>query len=118
MLLFCLSNISLLKNCASSTTSKLRSLILHFNVSKIFFLSFFEELAIGVLDVYDTNTDDRENIHIILDKNAFYDMTPLDMAQIGDCKNFIAHPAVQSVLTTIWVGHTAYKAGFMDQIKV
>ena len=45
-------------------------------------------------------------------------MTPLKMAQIGNCKNFIAHPAVQSVLTTIWVGQTAYKAGFKDRIKV
>ena len=45
-------------------------------------------------------------------------MKPLEMAQNGDCKNFIAHPSVQSVLTEIWVGKTAYQPGFKDKIKV
>ena len=79
------------------------------NINILFYLinSYCEYLAIGVLDIYDTNTEDEENIHILLDNIEFFQMTPLDMALIGDCKNFVSHPSVQNLLTKIWNGHSA-----------
>ena len=39
------------------------------------------------------------------------------MAQIGDCKKFVAHPAVQNLLSSMWVGQSSYKIGFKQNLK-
>ena len=70
------------------------------------------------MDIYDTNTEDEENIHILLDNIEFFQMTPLDMALIGDCKNFVSHPSVQNLLTKIWNGHSAQNNSLMNLLKV
>ncbi len=83
----------------------------------LIFISYFENLSLGVLNVFDINTDDRINIEILLNRILYFKTHTLQMAQIGDCKQFVAHPAVQNLLTSIWIGQISFKIGFKQNLK-
>jgi hypothetical protein len=70
------------------------------------------------LDVFDANTDDRINRDILMNKILYFQIDTLQMAQIGDCKQFVAHSAVQNLLTSIWLGQISFKIGFKQNMKV
>ena len=70
-----------------------------------------------MLDVYDVNNDDRKNFLILLNPIIYFKTHPLQMAQIGDCKQFVAHPAVQNLLTSFWFGQINIKIGFKQDLK-
>ena len=40
------------------------------------------------------------------------------MAQLGGCKNFIAHSLIQKILTNIWNGHNSVQSGTIQYLKV
>jgi hypothetical protein len=98
--------------------SRLLSYIGPHNLYKINFFRFFENLATGVLDVFDANTEDRHNISLLLNQVFFFKTYVLKMAEIGHCKKFVAHIAVQNLLTSIWYGKNRFKRGFVQNLQV
>jgi hypothetical protein len=80
--------------------------------------SYFEDLAINVLTIFDDYTDDRYNLDILMSKITYFNLNILQMAEIGDCKRFISQPTVQNILTSIWLGQESYKTGYRKTIKV
>ncbi len=73
-------------------------------------------MSIGVLNIFDSITDDLINSVILLRKIPFYNLDCLQMAVKADCKRFVALSSVQNLLTDIWCGKisskTSYKGGF------
>ena len=79
--------------------------------------SAFEKLAIRVLDKFlEKNSDAVRSL--LLKKTLYFDLNILEMAQIGRCKEFAAHSAVQNLLTSIWIGHSKYYESFNKNFKV
>lgn len=76
----------------------------------------FEEMAIGVLNIFDKSTDDIINGVILLRKIPFYNMDCLQMAVEGDCQKFVALSSVQNLLTDIWFGKVHYTPGVRGRI--
>ena len=64
----------------------------------------FEDLAIGVLTVYDRNT--RENVNDVLVIRYLKDleMDILELAVHCKCKRFVSNSTVQCILDNIWQG--------------
>jgi hypothetical protein len=64
----------------------------------------FEDLAIGVLTVYDRNT--RENVNDVLVIRYLKDleMDSLELAVHCKCKRFVSNSTVQCILDNIWLG--------------
>ena len=62
----------------------------------------FENLACGVLTEFDENTIEIENEINLLTKNEIYDMNCLQLAQKGECLEFMSLPSVQNLLTKHW----------------
>ena len=76
----------------------------------------FEEMAIGVINIFDKSTDDIINGVILLRKIPFYNLDCLQMAVEGDCQKFVALSSVQSLLTDIWYGKVQVTTGFKGRI--
>jgi len=68
--------------------------------------SFYKRLAIGVLgECYSSDQHKAALLVVRPMKNyAQNERTPLELAVYADDKEFIAHPACQSVLTAVWLG--------------
>lgn len=81
-------------------------------------LSEFEQMAIGVLNIFDATTDDLINGVILLRKIPFYKLDCLQMAVEADCKKFVSLSSCQNLLTDIWYGKIASKSGMKASIKV
>lgn len=75
-------------------------------------------MAIGVLNIFDSTTDDLINGVILLRKIPFYNLDCLQMAVEADCKKFVSLSSVQNLLTDIWYGKIASKSGMKATIKV
>ena len=82
------------------------------------YANYFEEMAIGVLNIFDATTDDLINGVILLRKIPFYNLDCLQMAVIADCKTFVSLSSVQNLLTDIWHGKIIANAGFKAGFKV
>ena len=81
------------------------------------FISYFEDLAVGVLDIFDANNDDN-SISIFFETEVpYFKANPLFIGRMGSCKKFIAHPTVQNYLTTMWYGQKSIKIGFSQNLK-
>ena len=62
----------------------------------------FEELACGILNEFDVNTDDQENEILLLNKWDVLNMDCLQLADEANCLNFMSVPTVQNVITRVW----------------
>jgi hypothetical protein len=69
-------------------------------------------MAIGVMNIFDSTTDDLINGVILLRKIPFYNLDCLQMAVQADCQKFVALSSVQNLLTDIWHGKLTCKSGF------
>jgi hypothetical protein len=74
-------------------------------------------MSIGVLNIFDSTTDDLINGVILLRKIPFYNLDCLQMAVEANCEKFVALSSVQNLLTDIWNGKVVYKAGIKAGIK-
>ena len=74
-------------------------------------------MSIGVLNIFDSTTDDLINGVILLRKIPFYNLDCLQMAVEANCEKFVALSSVQNLLTDIWYGKVVYKAGIKAGIK-
>ena len=74
-------------------------------------------MSIGVLNIFDSTTDDLINGVILLRKIPFYNLDCLQMAVEANCEKFVALSSVQNLLTDIWHGKVVYKAGIKASIK-
>ncbi len=75
-------------------------------------------MSVGVLNIFDSTTDDIINGVILLRKIPFYNLDCLQMAVEADCQKFVALSSVQNLLTDIWYGKIASKSGFKAGFKV
>ena len=90
-----------------------------FKINQILFIfSDFEEMSIGVLNIFDSTTDDLINGVILLRKIPFYNLDCLQMAVESDCQKFVALSSVQNLLTGIWYGKIVSKSGVKAGIRV
>ena len=78
----------------------------------------FEQMAIGVLNIFDATTDDLINGVILLRKIPFFNLDCLQMAVEADCKKFVSLSSVQNLLTDIWYGKIASTSGLKASFKV
>jgi len=68
------------------------------------YCSFYKDLAIGVLnECYSTNQH-TATLLLVHKSTDYGNATPLQLAVYADNKEFVAHPACQDALTTIWFG--------------
>jgi hypothetical protein len=82
------------------------------------FSSTFEDLAIGVLDTFDMNTDDWINGVILLRRCPYFNISLLQMSVEAKSRRFVAQPAVQNLLTYIWNGKVMLNQGVVPTIQV
>ena len=75
-------------------------------------------MAIGVLNIFDLNSDDLMNSIILLEKIPIYKMDCLQMAVKAKCLKFVSLPAVQNLITEIWNGNMSSKSGFKGNLKL
>ena len=75
-------------------------------------------MAIGVLNIFDSTTDDLINGVILLRKIPFFNLDCLQMAVEADCQKFVALSSVQNLLTDIWYGKVTSKSGAKASLKV
>jgi hypothetical protein len=75
-------------------------------------------MAIGVLNLFDSTTDDLINGVILLRKIPFFNLDCLQMAVEADCQRFVALSSVQNLLTDIWFGKVTSKTGLKASLKV
>ncbi len=101
-----------------SKLSRLYNSTLFLSLFCVFIQSKFEDLAIGVLETFDMNTDDWINGVILLRRCPYFNVNLLQMAVEADCKRFVAQSAVQNLLTYIWNGKLTPRAGLMANATV
>ncbi|CAF0758789.1 unnamed protein product [Brachionus calyciflorus] len=77
----------------------------------------FEEMACGVLNIFDNLSDDLINGIILLQKISYYDLECLRIAVEARCLKFIALPTVQNLLTDIWNGRLEHKDGIKASLN-
>ena len=76
-------------------------------------------MACEVLNIFDSDSDDFMNGILLLQNLPYYnELNCLQMAVEADCKEFIATPAVQNLITHIWNGQVSYKSNFKFSFKV
>lgn len=72
--------------------------------AEIFAFSFFENLAIDVLNECYSSDHQMTIDHLAREIDHFHHQTVLRIAVGADNKKFLAHPACQKLLTEIWFG--------------
>ena len=75
-------------------------------------------MAIGVLNLFDSTTDDLINGVILLRKIPYFNLDCLQMAVEANCQKFVSLTSVQNLLTDIWYGKVSSKSGIKANIKV
>ena len=60
------------------------------NNLKIYLNSYFETLAIGILDLFDKNESDFFNDNLMLTKNPHFSVHLLNFANNAKCEKFMA----------------------------
>ena len=77
-----------------------------------------EDLAIGVMNVFDTNTRDSNNAVLMNAKVPFLKTDCLDFAVKCECRRFVALPSIQNVITKMWYRKIVVKTGSSFKLKV
>ena len=75
-------------------------------------------MAIGLLNIFDSTTDDIINGVILLRKIPYYNLDSLQLAVEADCKKFVSLSSVQNLLRDIWYGKILSKSGVKATFKV
>jgi len=70
--------------------------------------SFYKNLAIGVLNECFSSSQHTTTLLIVHKSKSYGCATPVQLAVHANNKEFIAHPACQDALTTIWFGRLQY----------
>ncbi len=78
----------------------------------------FENLAIGVMRIFDNNTKYSINKFLKHTRASFLNLDCLDFAVQCKCKNFLALPNIQSVITERWYRKIVYKSSKKFLLKV
>ena len=78
----------------------------------------FEDMACGVLEIFDSRMDDIVNGVVLLQKIPYYGLNCLQLAVEAKCLKFISLSTVQNLLTEIWNGRVETKSGLKGFIKV
>ena len=78
----------------------------------------YEEMACGVLNIFDMTSDDWMNCVLLLQEIPYYRMNCLKMANQARCLKFISLPAVQDILDRIWSGRCVIKPGLKGGLEV
>ena len=78
----------------------------------------FDNMANGVFNIFDENSNNLNNAVILLQTVPYYKLNCLEMASEADCQKFIALPSVQNLLTEIWIGKIEFKDGIKNNLKV
>ena len=74
-----------------------------FIVLKIYLnLSDFENMASEILQTSYELDQNKTELLLIRRINEYSDITCLQMAIVGNCLNFLSHPAPQNLITKIW----------------
>jgi hypothetical protein len=81
-------------------------------------LSDFDDLANGVLTLYDASLDEITILTKLLRKIPFFGVNCLELASIGERETFLACPCVQNHLTRIWYGKMSVKDDLSPSLKV
>ena len=76
--------------------------LLYFKI--VAFYRSYKNLAIGVLGECYSSDQHKVALLVVRPMKNFHQRTPLQLAALADDKEFVAHPACQSVLTSIWFG--------------
>ncbi len=66
----------------------------------------FENLAIGILDVYDQHTTDNVRDVLVIRYLDFIEMDCLELAVDCKCERFLAHRVVQKTMDELWKGES------------
>ena len=66
----------------------------------------FEDLAVGVLRIYDKNTRECVNDVLVIRYIRDLEMDSLELAVHCKCDRFVSNSTVQSILDNIWRGKT------------
>ena len=90
---------------------------LYFYLFFFIYTSEFENLAIGVLNIFDLNSDDLINSIVLLRQINIYGMDCLQMAVEARCLKFVSLPTVQILITEIWNGNLTMSKGFKANLK-
>lgn len=78
----------------------------------------FEDLAIGVMNVFDTNTRDSMNGVLMQTEIPYMKTDCLDFAVQCECRRFVALPSIQNVITEMWYCKLIHKQASSFKIKV
>ena len=62
----------------------------------------FENLAIGVLDVFDKNTRDILNHSLVVRYYNHLEKDILELAVMAKCEDFVSHRLIQKTMDKIW----------------
>jgi hypothetical protein len=69
----------------------------------------FEDMAIGVLEIFDKNTSEAVDDVLIIRYIRQLEIDHLELAYICKCKKFMSNSLVQRVLDNIWTGKKPIK---------
>lgn len=75
-------------------------------------------MAYNVLNSIDMVTLDVINYVVLLRRNPYYNRTCLELAVEAGSLKFISLPAVQNLLSEIWIGNIEIERGFIGRLKV
>ena len=74
------------------------------------YIRYFENLAIGILDLFDKNESDYFNDNLLLTKNSNFSVHLLSFANTAKCENFMATKSAQKSLDGILIYKVLVKA--------
>lgn len=77
-------------------------LLIFINLKFYTLLSYFENLAISILDLFDKNESDYFNDNLLLTKNPHFGVHLLSFSNNAECEKFMATSCAQKVLNEIW----------------
>ena len=86
--------------------------------SVLIFKSEFEDLAIGLLKIFDDERTDKVADVLIFRYLKDFKMDCLEVAIECDCKTFVSSGAVQKALDKIWLGKQTSISKIVRNIKI
>jgi len=80
------------------------------------FCRFYKKLAIGVIGECYSTDQHKAALLVVRPMNTYgqRNRTPLQLAVLADDKEFVEHPACQSVLSSIWFGSLRYDTSYFN----
>jgi hypothetical protein len=82
------------------------------------FFRFFDDLAIGVLNLCDLSIEEPILFGKLLKEIPLFGVNCLELASIGERQSFLACSSVQNHLTKTWFGEITNKDDMFTKFKV